>query len=153
MEGVDVESIIIVGFLFSQRFQNLFSGSFNSRIIWKRINVFSIFSEHPFKVQPFPTNWKLFVFNAVFNIFSVMQQWPVYLGIFAFQFLLPVPHTTFFPSHRLLWHITVVETMVSAKRRIRNLWVTMRNNSFSIPPHLVGPLAEAPYQVWSDCDA
>ena len=50
------------------------------------------------------------VFNTVFNSNSVILRWPVHLSMLSWSSIYPALDTIFFPSHWMLFHITIVET-------------------------------------------
>ena len=53
--------------------------------------------------------------KAVFNVISVSSQRPVYFHAFR-GFFLPLLLSLFFPTHELLFHITIIETMNISER-------------------------------------
>ena len=65
-------------------------------------------------------------FNACFNSFSYIAAASAPIHAFL-EFLLPVPHIIFFPSHLLLFHITIVETTDSGERGMNHVEMTIIN--------------------------
>ena len=68
------------------------------------------------------------VFNAIFNIISVISLQPVHLSMLLWSFFFcSVLHIIFFSSHWLLSHITIVETMDRGERAMDPVTMTIIN--------------------------
>ena len=61
-------------------------------------------------------------FNAIFNIISVIWQWPVHLSMHSWIFLFQVLHTIFFQSHWLPSHRTILKSWSV----IRKEWIHLQ---------------------------
>ena len=70
----------------------------------------------------------IMMFYTIFNITSVISWLPVHRSAHTFlEFLLQVVSTIFFLSHRLLFHITIIETMDIRERGINPVAMTTIN--------------------------
>ena len=72
------------------------------------------------------------VFNAVFNIISIISLWTLHLPILSWRLILPVRSTILFPKQWLLFHIIIVETINSGERGMDPCPITVMSSRVEI---------------------